>query len=114
MKNLLLLFMSICPFFATSAWISTTSKVVDIVTYAHTETVLVTLSDPGSTVQECSSKVTFAIGSAVSPEGRARMYSLLLTAKTTNSNVTVSYSDVGNCEPWDANPTAYRKIVRLR
>ncbi|BCL73494.1 hypothetical protein TUMSATVNIG1_54700 [Vibrio nigripulchritudo] len=44
---------------------------------------------------------------------RSRMYSMLLTAKASGKPVTVSYNDVGGCEPWDQNINVYRRIVRL-
>lgn len=97
-----------------AAWIDVSGNVTSIVTYGHRETILVSLSSAGAEVGGCMNKTGFAISQTMSPEGRARMYAMLLAAKTTDTPVTISYNDVGNCEPWDANQAVYRKITRLR
>jgi hypothetical protein len=97
-----------------AGWLDTSGKVTGIVTYMGSETILVTLSSPGTHVAECSSKVTFAISSAMSTEGRSRMYAMLLSAQATGRNITVSYNEAGSCEAWGANQNVYRRIVRLR
>ena len=97
-----------------AVWLNTAGKITSLTTYATTNTILVTLSNPGTDVEQCSNKTTFAISKDINAEARARMYSMLLAAQTSDRTVTVSYNDVGNCEPWDANLNAYRKITRLR
>lgn len=94
--------------------LSTSGKITSLVTYSTTETILVTLEDAGTKVDECSSATTFAISKSISAEARARMYAMLLSAQATGRTVTLSYAPVGSCEPWGSNTTAYRKIVRLR
>ncbi|GAB1624081.1 hypothetical protein AAOGI_41310 [Agarivorans albus] len=95
-------------------WLDTQGKVTNLITYSGPETVLVQLSNTGAPVEGCSDKSTFAISSGISAEARARMYSMLLAARESGRVITVSYSDVGGCEPWGASPNVYRKIVRLR
>lgn len=95
-------------------WVSVSGKVTSITTYASTNTILVTLDKPGPSVSACGSQTVFAISKDLTSEARGRMYSHLLTAKASGSNVTISFQDVGGCEPWNSNPNAYRKIVRLR
>ncbi len=114
MKYMILVVLLTLSTTSNARWLDVSGNVTHLVTYAHNETILVTLDNTGNDVLECSNKVTFAISKTMSPEGRSRMYSLLLAAKTSGSRVTVSYNDVGNCEPWDANPNAYRKITRLK
>ncbi|TRY28671.1 DUF5992 family protein [Aliiglaciecola sp. M165] len=114
MKKALFLLLFSFSEYSDAAWLNTTGTVSDVITYASTETVLVVLSSNGAPVEECSNTTTFAISKSISEEARARMFSILLAAKTTGSSVTLSYNDVGGCEPWDANSSAYRKITRLR
>ena len=97
-----------------ASWLDTSGKIVSIVIYPHTETILVSLDSSGVDVSACSSKSNFAISADISLEARTRMYSMLLAAQASGRNVVISYSDVGNCEPWGANTNAYRKITRLR
>jgi len=99
---------------SVAAWLDTSGKVTGIVTYMGKETILVTLSSPGVNVVECLSTNTFAISSAMSAEGRSRMYAMLLSAQATGRNITVSYNEAGSCEAWGANQNVYRRIVRLR
>lgn len=102
-----------------AGWLSTKGKVQSLVTYASHETVLVTLEDeqgeiiPGNGITDCTNKQSFAISRDISTEARARMYAALLAAKTAGTYVTISYSDAGGCEPWDASANVYRKVVRL-
>lgn len=105
-------FVSINAFSAT--WITASGKVESIVTYAHTETILVNITTSGTDVAECSNKKTFAISSNVSAEGRARMYSMLLSAQATDRTVTLSFLDVGGCESWFSTQNVYRRIARLQ
>jgi len=87
--------------------------VKNISTYSSTETILVNLDSHGTAVEDCTNTTTFAISKTISSEARARMYALLLAAKSSNSSVTIAFNDVGNCEPWDANQNAYRIITRI-
>lgn len=91
-------------------WITASGTVEKIITYAHTETILVNISVDGANVGECTSKSTFAISASNSPEGRARMYSMLLSAQATGRVVTLSFLNEGGCEPWGSAPNIYRKI----
>lgn len=109
---LLLALFSVSSF--SAYWIDTAGKVTAIITYAGTETILVTLSNHGTDVAECASKTTFAVSKSISAEARSRMYAMLLSAQATGRNITVSYSNIGGCEPYGANANAYRKIARLR
>ncbi|MDO6708529.1 hypothetical protein [Photobacterium sp. 1_MG-2023] len=115
-KSILLCLMTLI--FTSSAWakeywIDTSGKVFQIATYATTETILVYLDTSGSDVAECSDKQAFAISNTLSSEARSRMYSMLLAAKTAGTPVTVSYTNVGSCEVWGTNNSAYRRIMRL-
>ncbi|GLX84527.1 hypothetical protein tloyanaT_07790 [Thalassotalea loyana] len=113
MKKLISVAALLFSFNSNAAWIDASGAVTSLVTYASTETVLVTLSNAGKDTG-CANKVTFAISKDISSEARARMYSMLLAAQSTGRSVVVTYNDTGGCEPWDANQNAYRKIVRLR
>jgi hypothetical protein len=95
-------------------WVDASGKVTSIVTYAHTDTILVKLEVSGTEVAECSNKSEFAISKSVPDERRSKMYALLLAAKMSGTPVTVSYSHSGSCEPWDSNSSVYRMITRLR
>ena len=95
-------------------WMDTTGKVNSIVNYAHTNTILINLSVAGNNVEECSNKSTFAISASIDPEIRSRMYAMLLSAQATGRNITLSYSNIGNCEGYGSNANSYRRIVRLR
>ncbi|WP_054113298.1 hypothetical protein [Marinagarivorans algicola] len=114
MKKLLLLPLLFLTSMANAAWLDTQGKVTRLITYAGHDTIPVTLDTAGTDVSECSNKADFVISQSISPEGRARMYAYLLAAKTTGSLVTLSYNHQNSCEPWDANPAAYRKIMRLQ
>jgi len=114
MKYLFFLTLLLASINSYAVWINTSGTVESIITYSGRETILVGLSSDGTDVEDCSSKTTFAISKDMSEEGRARMYSMLLTAKTTGETVTLSYSDTGGCEEWDSNTNVYRRIVRLR
>lgn len=113
MNYLIFILLTLFSLPSNAVWLNTTGKVSNIVTYGGTETVLVNLSAKGTAVPECSNTSTFAISRSISPEQRARMFAILLAAKSSDRHVTVSYSDVGSCEPWDSNTNAYRKITRL-
>lgn len=118
MKKLIILLF--CVFCSTGAfsdekkWIDTQGKVKKLSTYAHTETVLVYLDNPGQSISQCTDTTAFAISHSISSEARSRMFSLLLAAKAAGTPVTVSYLNTGDCEPWDASTSAYRKITRIR
>lgn len=114
MKKLILSAILALPLNSYAVWIEAPGKVTHLITYAHNNTILVTLSSSGTPVADCTSKTMFAISKSIEPEARARMYSKLLAAQVSDQTVTVAYNDVGNCEPWDANASAYRKITRLK
>lgn len=95
-------------------WIDTKGKVTSIITYAHTDTILIKLDAAGTEVPECSNKTDFAISKSV-PEGRrSRMYAFLLAAKMSGTPVIVSFNHEGHCEHWDSKTSVYRSIQRLR
>ncbi len=96
------------------SWFDTSGKVVSIITYAHTETILVNLDNSGTNVTECSSSATFSISKSMTPETRTRMYSMLLAAQASDRTVVISYNETGGCESWYATASAYRSITRLR
>lgn len=50
----------------------------------------------------------------MSPEGRARMYSMLLSAQATGREVTVAVLDTGDCESWFSAQDVYRRIARIQ
>lgn len=106
----LLIFSSV----SQASWIEASGKVTSLMTYSSTETVLVTLTSEGSPVEQCSNTTTFAISKSASEESRSRMFAMLLTAKTAGTTVAVAFNSSGGCEPWGANPEAYRIIKRLR
>ncbi|WP_233054398.1 hypothetical protein [Motilimonas cestriensis] len=83
---------------AHAAWIDTKGTVKHIITYAHTNTVLVELSHAGADVTACSNKSTFAISNAIQAEARSRMYALFLAAQASGREVVVSYNNTGGCE----------------
>jgi|GEM_PF-1574333 len=107
----LMLITSSAPSFAV--WLNTAGKIKEIITYAGRETILVNLDGSGTKVNECSNTRTFAISKSISAEARSRMYAMLLSAQATGKNVTLSYNDVGGCEPWGSTANVYRTIVRL-
>lgn len=113
MKYILLLFLFLLSNQAYAVWVSVTGKVTNIVSYAHRDTFLVSLSNVGVAVKQCSDNSTFAVGDSYSSERRERMFAMLLTAQASDRSVTISYSDVGGCEPWDSNPDVFRLITRL-
>ena len=98
---------------ALAVWLNVKGKVTSIYTYASRETIIVSLDNVGANVAECSNKTAFAISKSISAEARSRMYSLLLAAHSANREVTIAFNDVGGCEPWDANASAYRRIARV-
>ncbi|MBD8513360.1 hypothetical protein IFO68_11805 [Photobacterium sp. CAU 1568] len=118
MKKYIFILIAVClssnAFSSTNYWVDTTGKVLNIATYATTETVLVFLDNNGQDVAECSDKQAFAISNTLSSEARARMYSMLLAAKTAGTPITVAYTKVGSCEAWGSNNSVYRRIMRLR
>ncbi|MEI8594390.1 hypothetical protein [Photobacterium sp. Hal280] len=117
MKKHILILIALClssNAFSSEYWIDTTGKVLNIATYAATETILVFLDNNGQDVAECSDKHVFAISNTLSSEARSRMYSMLLAAKTAGTSITVSYTNVGSCEAWDSNNSVFRRIMRLR
>lgn len=117
MKKHIFILIAVClssNVFSSEYWIDTTGKVLSIATYATKETILVYLDNNGQDVTECSDKQAFAISNTLSSEGRARMYSMLLAAKTAGTPITVSYTNVGSCEAWGSNNSVYRRIMRLR
>ncbi len=114
MKNIVVFIVLFVSGGVNAAWLNSTGTVKDIITYSSRETVLVNLSISGAVVDECSNETTFAISKELSPEARARMYSMLLSAQATGRTVVVSYEDSGGCESWGSSPNVYRKIVRLR
>ncbi|MGR3971747.1 hypothetical protein [Shewanella sp. 1180_01] len=113
MKYLFVLCLCMFTGHACAAWVNTTGKITSIVNYAHRDTILVALSDNGMAVSQCSDRTTFAVGDKYTPERRARMYAMLLAAQASERSITISYNDVGNCEPWDSNPDVFRLITRL-
>jgi len=114
MKFLVFLIGLILSAYSNAAWIDTSGKVTSIITYAHTDTIIVNISAVGTDVTECSNKASFVISKSIGSEARTRMYSMLLSAQATGRTVVLAYNNTGGCEPWDANANAYRKIVRLR
>lgn len=99
---------------SNAAWIEASGKVTQIMTYYSTDTVLVNLSSSGEPVIACSDTSTFAIPNTASDESRSRMFAMLLAAKTAGTNITIAYDEVGGCEPWGSNSSAYRTIRRMR
>jgi hypothetical protein len=95
-------------------WVDASGKVASIITYAHTDTILVKLEVAGTEVPECSNKSEFAISKSIPEERRSKMYALLLASKMSGTPVTVSFSHSGSCEPWDSKSSVYRTITRLR
>lgn len=99
---------------AFAYWMDAKGKVTSIITYAHTDTILVKLDVSGTEVPECSNKSDFAISKSIPEDRRAKMYALLLAAKMSGTPVTVSFNHSGECEPWDSKTSVYRTIKRLR
>lgn len=99
---------------SNAAWIEASGTVTNIMTYSTTDTVLINLSSPGAPVSACSNTSTFAIPKTASEESRARMFAMALAAKTAGTNITIAYEEVGGCEPWGSNSSAYRTIRRMR
>ncbi len=115
MKKIFLgLLLSVATGSANAAWIETAGEVTSIMTYSTTNTILVNLSSQGAPVKACSNTSTFAIPKSTSAESRARMYSMVLAAKTAGTQITVAYDENGGCEPWGSNTSAYRIIKRMR
>jgi len=101
------------PFNVHGAWISVTSTIQTIKIYSTTDTILVTLDHPGTVVSECSNTLSFAIDGTLPVDRRKQMLSALLMTKAAGNSITLTYSDSGNCVPWDADVNAYRGLVRI-
>lgn len=114
MKYVLTMLTLLVSISANAGWVDSTGTVKNIITYAHTETILVQLSVSGINVAECSNKTTFAISAQMSSEGRARMYSMLLSSQTTGRPVVVAVLDTDGCESWFSTQNVYRRIARIR
>ena len=103
--------LTLLSFPSFAAWQNTSGTVTGITTYASRNTILISLSVAGKAT-DCSDSSVFAISQDLTPEARNRMYSMLLAAQASGSQVTLTYSDVGGCEAWDSNTAAYRTIIR--
>lgn len=115
MKNMFfVLFLTLWSGAASAAWIEASGKITNMMTYATNNTILVTISSAGTPVDECSNNSSFAVSKSMDEEARSRMFAMLLAAKASGASVTIAYNDVGQCEPWGSNSSAYRKIQRLR
>jgi hypothetical protein len=99
---------------SNAAWVEASGEVNRIMTYATTDTILITLSSSGTSVPDCSNTSEFAISKSASEESRARMYAMALAAKTAGTTITVAYEESGGCEPWGSNTSVYRTIRRMR
>ena len=111
MKYILTLLIFLTVNTHAASWVSSTGTVKVLATYAHTETIIVEISDDDIGVGTCSNKKAFAISDSMSPEGRARMYSMLLAAQASGRKVTLSYLNEGGCESWFSTHDVYRKIT---
>ncbi|WP_062567159.1 hypothetical protein [Pseudoalteromonas arabiensis] len=98
---------------AKAVWISATGKVENMSIYSSTRILVKLENQNGAPVQACSNNEFFIIPAGYSEDSRDRMYSTLLAAKMAGATVSISYEDVGNCEPWGVTPNVYRRIVRL-
>ena len=114
MKHYLFWTLLLASVASKAAWIEASGKVNSIAIYSSTETILVTLNSHGAPVTGCSNTSAFAVSNSMSPEGRARMYAMLLAAKTAGTVITVAYDELGGCEPWGSNQSVYRIIRRMR
>lgn len=117
MKRLLFatVFFATCllPTSANAVWTGASGKVVDIVVYATTDTVLFVLDVSGADVAECSNKTTFAINGSLPTDRRKQMLSVLLLAKTTGEEISVGFNVVGGCVPWGSTQNVYRGVARI-
>ena len=112
MKKFFVVFALLFSVNSHAVWVNVTGTVVNMVTYAHTDTILVTLSVPGQDVVECVNKTQFAISSTMTEERRARIFAMLLSAKASETPVTIAYNDVGSCEAYGSTTNAYRRVLR--
>lgn len=114
LTKILIFLLLVSSFNVYALWLDTTSQVQNIITYATSNKILVSLKNAnGADVVACSNRSQFIISSTDSEEARNRMYSMLLAAQMSGSSVTISYSKVGNCEAWGNTPNVYRRITRL-
>lgn len=105
--------------YSHAGWVEASGKVSSIMTYSTTDTILINLTSDGSpvngkAVDECSNKTTFAIPRSTTEEARSRMYAMALAAKAAGTTIVLAFDEVGGCEPYGPNPSAYRTIRRMR
>ncbi|WP_276754504.1 hypothetical protein [Pseudoalteromonas marina] len=113
MKKLLITIALLFSFNAKAVWLNSTGEIESVVIYTSNKILVKLKNNNGGDVVACSSKDFFAISSTYTEEARARMYSTLLAAKLAGRPVTLSYSDVSNCEAWGSSNNVYRRITRL-
>ncbi len=98
---------------AHAVWINVTGRVDMVSLYTTTDTIVVRLSESGSQVAACSNTTEFAIDGAIPENRRQQLLSVLLTAKASDSEVTIAYNDTGGCVAWGADPNVYRGALRV-
>ena len=113
MKKLLIALFVLCSFDAKAVWLNSSGEIENVIIYTSNKILVKLKNNNGANVTACSNKEYFAISSSYSEEARARMYSTLLAAKLAGRSVTLSYSDVNNCEAWGNSSSVYRRITRL-
>lgn len=111
-RTIAVFFIAFLPSLGWAGWLNTSGKVVNMNFYFKTDTVLVKLDKPGVS-NDCSSLEYFAIDGGMPAERRQQMISALLSAKAMGQPVTIAYNEVDDCVAYDANPKAYRRIVRV-
>lgn len=96
-----------------AAWFQANGKVIQVLVYSNTDTVLLKLDTGGTPTSGCADATMFAVDGAVSADRRKQLVSILLAAQARDATVSVSYLDVGGCIPWDGSPNIYRTVARL-
>lgn len=111
MKVLFAIVTSLLTGTANAAWIVTTSRVVNVAMYAHTDSVLVQLESAG-TAAGCADASVFAIDGGMQVDRRKQLVAALLSAQARGASVAVSYENAGGCISWDGSPNVFRAIAR--
>jgi len=110
--TLSLVTMSLVSTAANSAWLTVTGEIDSISVYGHRDTVVFRLTNDGKPTT-CSNTRSFAISDQISAERRSQLLSFLMANDLAKRKITVSYLDNGNCEAWDSNEDAIRRVTRI-
>ena len=112
-KLLLVAGLFLLPNTVKAAWLNSTGEIETLILYSQNQILVKLKGTNGAPVAACSNKEYFVIPASYPEESRNRMYSTLLAAKMAGVPASIAYSEVDNCDNWDATPNVYRKITRI-